>query len=76
MSNQKLIEKLSEAQDKILEAIETLKFVAKQHKLTRNWAEAYIISHLLTVTTSEHEYLDSSNNIDDWIKSIQEDEEE
>lgn len=59
---------LEEAQEQILEAIETLRQV--QRSTDNEWARRYIIAHLETVTTSEHEWLDSSHNLDDWIKEV------
>ena len=59
---------VEEAQQQILEAVETLKQV--QRHTQNEWARSYIISHLETVATSEHEWLSRDQNIDDWLSQL------
>ena len=70
-TNQELVDQLVEAQEMILQGIEMLREVARQDKESRGWAEAYIISNLTCVATGEHGYMDSSQNIDMWIKRLE-----
>lgn len=59
---------VEEAQQQILEAIETLRQVARS--TDDEWARRYIIAHLETVTTSDHGWLSRDQNIDDWLKKL------
>lgn len=63
-----LIDDIRDAQDQILDAIQTLRHCAR--KLNDEWAERYIIAHLECLTTREHEWLDSSSNLDDWLEEL------
>ena len=63
------IDKLREAQDKLYDVIDILKDVASD---THNQeAKDYIIAHLKTMVSSEHGYLSSTYNIDEWIEDIE-----
>ena len=54
--------------EQILEAIETLRQV--QQRTDNGWARAYIVSHLECAATDDHEWLDTSPNLSDWIKKV------
>jgi len=67
------IEIIEDCQEKLFEIIEMLESIADAGE------KAYIVDHLKVLTSSEHEFMDSSMNLDDMIenrKNEEDDEEE
>jgi hypothetical protein len=60
---------IRDCQERMLEALGELEQVARS--LDDAHADAYIIAHLKTLLSSQHGYLDSSYNLDDWMEEIE-----
>lgn len=69
MDKQEKVDVIREAQNKLFEVIEQLDDLARLTNDT--WADSYIVAHLKILCSGEHGYLDSSANLDDWIKSVE-----
>jgi len=63
-------EKVRQAQEKILEAIELLKEVADA--TNDRYAEEYIIAPLEIVASDNHSWVSRDKNLDDWIREMEE----
>jgi len=72
MSNQEKINAILEVQEQLIELVGELKNLAEGD----DWAEVYIIAHLECTISSNHEWLDSSQTIDDWIKNLRDEDDE
>lgn len=74
--NQELIDQLQNIQSQLQDLMAGLREVANADKQNRGWAMAYIIPHLETVISNDHEWMSRDQNIDDWIESLRSPDEE
>jgi len=64
------IDMLREAQNKLYEALETMRYV--QRATENNYAYTYIIAPIAIATSNEHEWVSGDPSIDDWIEDLEE----
>lgn len=68
------IQQIEEAQEKLNEAINMLEEVANATE--DEHARAYIVDHLKIIASNSHGFLSRDYNLDEWMKDLQEDDEE
>lgn len=72
-SNQEHINRLTEAQDLLREALDILKDVASE--TDNRMASAYITPHLAIMIDNEHDYLSRDYSVEDWIDELRDEDE-
>ena len=72
LTNEELYAEVEEAQDLLLQVIEKLEHVVTERPGVGRYYQAYIVDHLKTMASADHNFLSRDANLDDWKRELEE----
>jgi hypothetical protein len=70
--NQDLINRIEEERNSLIESLERLKDIADDDPLFGKWAKSHIIANIRDLLITDHDWLNGSQTLEDWIDKLNE----